>query len=170
MAIIQPHQQFLTHYSDFRFTTRRFTWSHKINMSGGHYPLQDRERPLSMHINSAGLNSLFGGGLRTCPLSSSALFQVHIACSHLSILLPSPNKTKRALLLSLSLVFCLFLMNTYVRTQGRPSQNFPQWAVDYFEFKLLDKQLVQEGHIDPLNTEFHSPLRRVPSLTGGGGG
>ena len=28
-------------------------------------------------------------------------------------------------------------------------QNMPQWHIDYFELKLLQKQPGQEGHFDP---------------------
>ena len=34
--------------------------------------------------------------------------------------------------------------------QGKVIQNMPQCRIDYFELKLLKKQPVQEGHLDPL--------------------
>ena len=33
--------------------------------------------------------------------------------------------------------------------QGKTAQNMPLWHIDYFELKLLKKQPVQEGHVDP---------------------
>ena len=35
---------------------------------------------------------------------------------------------------------------TPVGAPGRPPHNIPQWNIDYFELKLLEKQ---EGHSDP---------------------
>ena len=36
-------------------------------------------------------------------------------------------------------------------------QNMPQWHIDYFELKLLKKQLMQEGHF-----EAPPPTPRLP--------
>lgn len=36
-----------------------------------------------------------------------------------------------------------------VGAQGELSQNSPQWHLDYFGLKLLDKRPVHEGHTDP---------------------
>ena len=33
--------------------------------------------------------------------------------------------------------------------QGRPPHNMPMWSIDYFVLKLLEKQLMGEGHSDP---------------------
>ena len=44
-----------------------------------------------------------------------------------------------------------------VGARGRLPQNIPQWHIDYFEFKLLEKQTMQEGQI-PLLSLF--PLKR----------
>ena len=38
---------------------------------------------------------------------------------------------------------------TILGTQGRPPPKMPQWHIDYFEVKLLKKELIQEGHSDP---------------------
>ena len=34
--------------------------------------------------------------------------------------------------------------------QGRPPPNMPRWHIDYFELKLLEKQLAQERSYPPL--------------------
>lgn len=36
-----------------------------------------------------------------------------------------------------------------VEIHGKQSPNISQWHTDYFEFKVLEKQPVQEGHLDP---------------------
>ena len=53
--------------------------------------------------------------------------------------------------------------------QDRPCQNMPFGHIDYFELKLLEKELVQEGHFDlPLITLMagnKSPMQRYPPCT-----
>lgn len=53
-----------------------------------------------------------------------------------------------------------------VRAQDRPLQNnIPQWHIDYFELKLLDKQPVPEGHLAPLSPwmqEINLPVKGAP--------
>lgn len=45
---------------------------------------------------------------------------------------------------SLYLFFCY-----YCPDPGPAAQNIPQWHIDYFERKLLEKQPVRGGHVDP---------------------
>lgn len=108
-------------------------------------PCKDRNHPLNPCRLTLCLDCPLGGELPTCPLSSGALFQPQVACNPLSIRLSSHFQRNQKRTPHLSTPPLLFLRNAYVRTQGRPPQNTPQWHADYSEFRLLDPQLVQEG-------------------------
>ena len=60
-----------------------------------------------------------------------------------------------------------YLMGRVWRGSGWPPPNMPQWHIDYFELKLLEKQLMREGNSDPSlsswKQEILLPHKRCPS-------
>ena len=65
--------------------------------------------------------------------------------------------------------FFNMLKYEFVRAQDRLPGNISQWHIDYSELKVLDKQLLPEGHLDPPLSlwmqEINLPCDRCPPYT-----
>lgn len=81
------------------------------------------------------------------------------------VYIDSRKKLWKMVLHAFSFIFQMQICICYVRTQGKPPPNLSQWRTDYQELKLLEEQLVQEGHFE-CGKEI-SPMKGTFVLWGG---